>query len=282
MPFDGAKRNQTNATGQPIQSLSGDQRNKGNPSLVQPISADQRGRVISSSAAPADPITSGMISYWKADEASGTLIDSFGSNTMTNNNTVGATTGKVGGARQFAYPNSRYFSLTDNAAMRVHGTDFTFTGWFYFTNDGSGDHQVIVAKHDFADRHSYVFYWNGTQGKLALLLSDDLTDPTAASQFMPWGPVTFNTAHFFACGLDLTNNLMFLNVDDGTPVTAAHTTGALDTNAPFMIGGTMNSAVPSFFWGGWLDNITFHKRLLTAAEQTRLYNSGNGLAIPGL
>src|SRR6056300_304684 len=39
--------------------------------------------------------TTDLVSFWKLDEASGTRVDAFGSNDLTDNNTVGQGTGTV-------------------------------------------------------------------------------------------------------------------------------------------------------------------------------------------
>ena len=50
---------------------------------------------------PSNPGTTGLVSYWALDETSGTRYDSHGSNDLTDNNTVGYTTGVQGNAADF-------------------------------------------------------------------------------------------------------------------------------------------------------------------------------------
>ena len=54
---------------------------------------------------------------------------SVGANTLTDTNTVGATTGKVSGARDFELSNSEYFTIADNAALSVGDVAFTVAAW---------------------------------------------------------------------------------------------------------------------------------------------------------
>ena len=50
--------------------------------------------------------------YWKMDEASGDALDSHGSNNLTDNDTVAASTdGKINGARDFEKGFSEYLKL---------------------------------------------------------------------------------------------------------------------------------------------------------------------------
>ncbi len=43
-------------------------------------------------------LTDNLSAYWKLDEASGTRVDSAGSNDLTSNNSVGQAVGKLGNA----------------------------------------------------------------------------------------------------------------------------------------------------------------------------------------
>lgn len=71
-------------------------------------------------------------SYWKLDEASGNATDAHGTNTLTNNNSVGSGTGKLNGCRTFARASSQRLSIADNSSIGLGDVDFTFTAWVKF------------------------------------------------------------------------------------------------------------------------------------------------------
>jgi hypothetical protein len=60
-----------------------------------------------------------LVAHWSLGEASGTRADDVGSNDLTDNNTVGQTTGVVGNAALFVAANSEFLSLNDNADVRM-------------------------------------------------------------------------------------------------------------------------------------------------------------------
>src|SRR5687767_4401242 len=65
---------------------------------------------------------SDLKAYWKFDEVSGNAIDSKGVNTLVDNNTVTAGTGKISGSRHFTASTGEFFSVADNAAISATGS----------------------------------------------------------------------------------------------------------------------------------------------------------------
>ena len=75
-------------------------------------------------------IYNGLGANWRLDEVSGSGLDSFGANTLTDNFTVTSSTGLVFPlARQFTAANSEYLSIADNAGTStsrlLHGRIWT-------------------------------------------------------------------------------------------------------------------------------------------------------------
>jgi hypothetical protein len=64
-------------------------------------------------------------------------------------------------------------------------------------------------------------------------------------------------------------------IDNGTPVTTAKTITIQDGNGAFQIGGANGAAE---FFDGRIRRVGFWKnRILSAGDQTSLYNGGSGL-----
>jgi hypothetical protein len=90
----------------------------------------------SNQRAYASTLSTGITSYWKLDEASGTRADSASSNNLTDVNSVGQATGKIGSAGQFTISGSKYLSIADNASLSTGSTDFTVSVWVYIDAKG--------------------------------------------------------------------------------------------------------------------------------------------------
>lgn len=81
-------------------------------------------------------LLTGIVAYWKCDEASGNLLDSVGSNHLTTSN-VGSTTGKIGNCRFLVSNNGVVGGLT--AVMATNFGAPSLATWYF-----------IAARHDAA------------------------------------------------------------------------------------------------------------------------------------
>lgn len=79
----------------------------------------------------------GIVSYWKLDETSGTRADSIGANSLTDNNTVLSGTGKVSNAADFEASNSEYLSAADSSDWDFGLDGYSVSKWIYFESVGS-------------------------------------------------------------------------------------------------------------------------------------------------
>jgi hypothetical protein len=86
---------------------------------------------------------SGWVSYYKLDEESGTRADSIGSNTLTDNNTVGYGTGVVNNASDAERADSEYFSITDGAQVGLDILhDLTLLCWVKMESAPATSHAI--------------------------------------------------------------------------------------------------------------------------------------------
>src|SRR6185295_10218115 len=128
-------------------------------------------------------IPNNLVAYWKLDETSGSRSDSFGSNTLTDNNTVGSTAGKVGNAAQFIQANTEYLSAADNAALSVADIDFTFAFWVYLdskTTGTSGNAALIVKESPAASEYE-IIYAGDTTDRFIFTIFNSPGNTTSAS-----------------------------------------------------------------------------------------------------
>lgn len=216
-------------------------------------------------------LTDSLISYWKLDEASGDAVDAHGSNTLTDNNTVGSATGKINNGRQFDKASSRYFSKADNTDLSTGDIDFTISAWVKPASIPTvGNYLCIVGK-DKASNREFNLELNGDSSGKFNFFGGNLNQAT-------WGtaPSTGTWYHVIVWH-SMTDNQVGIVVNDGTPVTTATTGAGTDGTAFFGIGGREYSGFLSPF-DGIIDEVGFWKRLLTSGERTQLYNSGAGLS----
>lgn len=93
-------------------------------------------------------LTTGLISYWKLDEASGNRSDSFGRNTMFDKNNVGLITGIRNGAALFVSTNSNQLTALNTASLVTGNIPFSLAGWFYLNSTSGTAESTIISKRD--------------------------------------------------------------------------------------------------------------------------------------
>ena len=216
-----------------------------------------------------------LISYWKLDEASGTRVDSHGTNDLTDNNTVTQSAGKLGNAAQFVAANSEYLNRADNASLSMGaGVRMTLTAWVYADSlTGVDTHEIIGKRNaidsleyslrtDESDLFSFFVTSDGTVGTITLVTAEALSTAT-------W--------YFVVAWYDGTN--INLQVNNGTIHSTAFSADIFDGTSEFDI-GAVASLLPGWSWDGRIDSVGLWKRVLTADERAALYNAGAGTEYP--
>jgi hypothetical protein len=208
-------------------------------------------------------------SAWELNEASGDAADSHGSNTLTDTNTVGSGTGLVyAAARDFERDDSERFELADNTSLSLGDIDFTYEVWVKLESEpfatrtilakGNGSNADMWLRMTSAEELKFSVYGSSGFGNEGVITIDSFLGTAAWKQIIVWH--------------DSVNNEIGGCVNDGTPVTAAHSAGVRDGTEVFNLGG---SADLSHF-DGLVGPCRFWKRVLTSGERTELYNAGAG------
>lgn len=170
-------------------------------------------------------------------------------------------------AAQFTIANSEFLSIPDASAgdFEFGDNDFTIAGWAYF--DATSGQQTITGKYTVGGGvREFLLYLNGTS--LYWSLS---SDGSAVTNAIKTG-VSSGAWYFIVASYDAASDTMSVNYNDGTAVTASHSGGTAATTSPFTV-GSWNGAG---YLGGRIDSLGVWDRILTASEQTFLYNSGVG------
>lgn len=225
------------------------------------------------------PIITSLASYYKLDEASGNALDVFGGVTLTDTNTVTASTSGGWAWRDFENTNSEYFTVADNATHSAGDIDLSIACWVQPESlNGSGGFPAIFNKGwqaaPDANSEQVLFYDNANNRLSYAVRSATVTTQVNGTNH---GALANGTPAFIVCTHDTTANQIAISVNAGTPNTAAHTTGINNGTRAFVIGA---SVAQSLFWDGLIRGFGFWKKVLTATEIRELYNNGAGLHYP--
>ena len=204
----------------------------------------------------------------------GNVSDAVGSLDLTNVNSVTFSTGKIGQAAVFS--GSNYLEHADNAAFNPGDSDFVVWAW---VNADSISNMGVLGRWDGgADKREYTINLKST-GEPRFFLASDGT--TATDSWAQWGSALSAGSWYLVGGwYDATNNLIYLNVNNGTAVTASHSGGAYTASQDFVIGeagGASNN------WDGKIDALGIGiGSFPTSDEWEDLYNDGDGKEYPYL
>jgi hypothetical protein len=212
-----------------------------------------------------------LVAYWKLDEASGNRADSVGGQTLTDHS-VGSSAGKINTyAADFS---STYLDHADSSVLSVPiDSDFTITGWFYARANAYGGifGKSGVSGLGYNTDCEYVIStvdYNGTNIGLYFNASDGTTVPSATVN-----NITKNAWHFFVAWYDSAAGYLYLQIDNGTPGSAASTHGSFDSTSSLYVG----KFGAGFNYDGKLENVGLWKRVLDSTERSNLWNGGSGL-----
>ncbi len=218
-----------------------------------------------------------LIAYWSLDEASGNALDAHGSNHLTETSgTIASTTGKVGNCRDFEQGDTEYFVIADNTDLSTGDIDFSIAFWIFA--ETLVNFPLVLAKSSGAGgaNTEYQIYANTggnseiTFGVASATANANYTEVKTSHAVTPISTATW---YFIVVWHDPAANQIGINLNAGTPVTASYSAGVYDGTGDFHLGGNPNHPL---YWDGLIDEVGFWKRVLSGAEHTELYNSGNG------
>ena len=210
-------------------------------------------------------LSDNIVAYWSLTD----LVDSAGSNTLTNNGAATFVTGKVGNAGNFVAASNQYLSIADNADLSMGDIDFTIAAWVNFTTVAASG---IVSKSSGATAATLEYAIYFFTGLLRFQVSDGttLTTRTASTFGLP----ASGTWYYVVAWHDSVANTINICVNDGTPDSASYSAGVQDSTHQFEIGRAFAAINRDI--DGLVDEVGIWKRVLSGAEITELYNGGAG------
>ncbi len=215
-------------------------------------------------------LTDSLVSYWKLDETSGNRADSYGSNTLIDNNTTPSSTGKIGNAAD-SNGSDDYLRADDHSSLDITG-DITINFW---VNSGSGT-KTHFGKWDTSSNNSY----------LLQIFSDDLIywafSGTGSNTLYRVANSTISRSGWhMVSGTYVASTQTAVIYYDGQ-VVAGTNVGTLPTTIFSGTSGFSNRYLAGSlqYSQGLQDEVGLWSRALSGSEIEQLYNSGNGLAYP--
>lgn len=204
----------------------------------------------------ASALSSTLVNYWKLEEASGTRVDSKGTNNLSPTNAPNNAVGKKNNAANFVSASNQ---LLSSATGPGAGVDWTVSLWANINN-------ITGTKE---------FYSTGAGGNFILRAN------TNAVQIVARGfAVTITSTATISSGTwihvvgryNTSGNVVGLTLNGVDKTSAAG--GANGAATGTFIGD--RSAAPTAPVDGLVDEVATWQRALTTAEITYLYNSGTG------
>jgi hypothetical protein len=217
-----------------------------------------------------------LVSYWKLDESSGNASDSVGSNTLTNNNTVTYSSGKINnGAIITGSTQSLSISDASQTGLDITG-NFSISLWWKTPS--------TIASATFIDKYNpgggnnqraYRLYYDLGTAKFWFDVSSDGT--SGDSYDFSYSPSTSTWYHLVITWTASTKKgNWYVNGSALTEKTGTSVTSLFNSNATFIIGNGYGNNSPV----NTIDEVGVWSRALSSTEVTALYNSGNGNQYP--
>ena len=226
----------------------------------------------------APPCPTGMISYWKFDETSGSSFeDCVDGNDAgcSGGNCPSFETGIVGGALDFD-GTSEYVTVPDDNSLDWGNSDsFTIELWAKFTNCNTKN-KVMIGRDDRPKPgvHWWLGGHSGTKKAIFVMYSDDYPPDDGAS-VQGTTTINDNVWHHIVATRNASANTISIYVDGDWEGTTSHTyVGGFGATTTLGIGYMAYSGTPDYYYDGLLDEIALYSRVLTDTEIEQHYDNG--------
>lgn len=217
--------------------------------------------------------------WWALDEASGDRADSHTNGyTLTDNNTVGVTTAKIGAnAGLWDASSNEHLDRANGAeAWRMGLKDLTVGAWIKPTGFATGANQWLVGTGvATGTEQGYLCGFNSTGSRPEIRINNGTS---AINRFISWGTEPTDGVWYFvlfewdrSADMSVWKN----DVEELSPLDiSSFESDDILSVSKLTVGRFMINDSQHLDAG--VDELFIYNRLLTAAEKTWLYNSGSG------
>lgn len=224
---------------------------------------------------PTDPLTNGLVGYWKMDESSSGATqtdrsDSSGNGTtLTDVNTTASGTGKFSKGADFESTNSEYLFAGDNTSLSITGS-LTLSAWIRPESVAAGLYNII-AKWD-GTNESYRLLQDGDEIRLELDSAGNFVETSASN-------LATSTWYHIVGVYDSTNasaKIYVNGLEAATTTTGTIPSSIGDDTGRFHIGAEDSTTSPVNFYDGIIDEVRVYNRALSSSEVHKLYEWAPG------
>ncbi|XHR29606.1 MAG: LamG-like jellyroll fold domain-containing protein [Chthoniobacteraceae bacterium] len=215
-------------------------------------------------------VWSGILAYWKLDEASGTRIDATGHgyNLSVTGNDMVQTTGKIGNAA-LSNPTLGYLSNTSFSVSPSSGATISFWGKLNETSDPYQQAVSIESTSDGACSFQVYLKHNDSMGNMRISFSG--SGWTGGATLSSVAPDT-SSPHLYVAVIDPSTLTLYFYKDGQLAASVPYTNWTTKTlNMVKLFSASPNQL------GGWIDEVGVWNRPLSSNEVATLYNSGAGI-----
>lgn len=221
----------------------------------------------------ASPLLTNLVSYWKMDETSSitTIDDIHGGLDASVTGTITSETGKINGALRFS--GTQHADVANNASLNPT-TSITVQAWIYISASVSTS-QAIVSKVVADGSHNDPYFSWSLQLQPGIAIRFWVATSSGSDVVSASG---FTTDTWYHVVGKYTSGAMSITINGTKTSDATPRTGTLNqytSPVRFAANGT-----PGEYFNGRIEEVAVWDRVLSDAEITELYNSGNGLAYP--
>ena len=223
-------------------------------------------------------LRTGLVSYWKLDEATGGATDAHGTNHLTAEGTGGTSPGTapgvINGGRDFVVANQQGLFVLDAAAPSLSMGDDNFAISTWFKGKSLTSHQNIVGKWNGPDQYEYILMYNAIPHQFAFYVTHNGTTAVGvvSNTVTPVVGVMYNVI----VEHDKIANLLRMSVNDVAQTPVAHTLGVFNGSGRFGIGARdsyyVNNSADAI-----IDETVIWARTLSAYDKTTIFAGGAGL-----
>lgn len=218
-------------------------------------------------------LSTNLVSYWDFQETSGLRYDLYGSNNLSDNNTVGTATGIISNAIDLVRTASESLYITDGSQSGLGLTgDMSMSFWMSVDTAPTNRFNRIASKGTSSGNYGYYVQYDSIDGEIDLITSADGTTTVVAS----WSHTPTATGRHYVIVYDASasQSELFINgSSQGTQTSAA----SINDNTQSFIMGNFDLTNTTRGHDGKLDEFGVWDKVLTSTEVTDLYNSGSGL-----
>jgi hypothetical protein len=228
-------------------------------------------------SAPANGLLTGILAYYKFDEAVGSALDSTGNGRhLTQNGIIAPGTGVLNGSRVLESAIPEWWSIGD-AAYQEPASAFSWSCWFRCASVPSGDYVELLSHADFsAGQQAYFLRLIDSGGlKLEFTVYDALDTSSFALDLSPTPAFATNVWYFVCLTSDASERKIYLGQGGGALETSTYVEDEVfplrNPTGDWSI-GALNGGLQTL--DGEVDESGFWSVKLTPTQVGVLYGSG--------